>query len=170
MGEAARLPADRAAHPRGSQEGKGAQQPAAPAQETGGAERIHRSPALSVAEESCGSFVRLGPHQRSAGAPRATPACLRYTDADQAAVPGFVPGGKPPARSSVGRQGEGGSLKRALGLSSWPGPSRNPSLRPNAPIGSAGFGLDASREFTRLRTRRSFHEGLPEPCDPSRGF
>lgn len=107
-GEAARGPGR---PPRRSPEGKGARSPAAPAQDTGGAQR-GSAPSTRRAGEG-GLCVRLGPQPA-----KRDPACPRYSQARPAAAPAFVPGGKPPRGARVGLQGGAGEARTPLEASS----------------------------------------------------
>ena len=113
------------------------------------------------------AFRQARSHQRSAGAPCATRVCPQYSDADQAAAPAFVPGGKPPRAARLRLQKAGRKIKKeAFGPSSRPGPPREPALCPNEPLSSAGFGFDASREFACPRAQTGLRRAVPGALGP----
>lgn len=122
--------------PRWSREAAGARPPAAPAQETGGAERTHRGSARSTrragaAASSSGSV----PNQRSA-----TPRVRDVQRRDRRLRPPLSQAGNGRAELAWGcKEGVGSFLKKGLAPELGPGPPRKPALHPNAPPGSADF-------------------------------
>lgn len=63
-------------------------------------------------------------------------------------------------REKEGQRGTWGR-ERAEARSSGRRPPRKPALRPRVPLGAAGLGPDATRDFTRWRTGKRLRRGVP---------